>query len=416
MAIIYSYPVTAASMSDVMVVSDVSAPGKPTKSISVSGIKEVIDVVDSLNSLTGDLNITGGNNITVTPSGQNIEISTSAIDGSGTLNKIPKWSDSDTLTDSIITEDSSATGITIAGSLSITGSANYIYVPKILDENGEFGSANQVLSAGSSGGALSWVNKSSAGGSTGSVQFKNSSGAFTGDSNLIFSSDGLGGTLTVGEAGGDKGIVILEAEDGVGSGILKIGHQNVSNYVILGLGDGTMDKDYGIQFPVTGPGSNNKILESDNNGNLSWISTPTGNSLIAGSGIKIGSGTIQTENLANGGIIYSGDDNELAVDVGASAVTGTLPVTRGGTGLNASTATLHNTLIGNGDSFVQSGTVNSAMQLPAGNTANRPVASEGAVGLIRYNTQTANFEVCKQTTSSSEEYSWYTIDVTVIPS
>ena len=148
MAIIYSYPVTAASMSDVMVVSDVSAPGKPTKSISVSGIKEVIDVVDSLNSLTGDLNITGGNNITVTPSGQNIEISTSAIDGSGTLNKIPKWSDSDTLTDSIITEDSSATGITIAGSLSITGSANYIYVPKILDENGEFGSANQVLSAG----------------------------------------------------------------------------------------------------------------------------------------------------------------------------------------------------------------------------------------------------------------------------
>ncbi len=275
------------------------------------------------------------------------------------------------------------------------------------------GSNNKILESNSTG-QLSWITTpgGAPGGSTGSVQFRNSSGAFAGDSNLLFNS----GILTVGEAGGDKGTVIIEAEDGVGSGILKIGHQNVSNYLSLGLGGGTMSSNYSIEFPVASPGGNNKILESNSSGQLTWITTPTGSSLTAGSGIQIGSGTIQTDNLANGGIIYSGASNELAVDVGASAIIGTLPVARGGTGLSVSTTTLHDTLIGNGDSFVQSGTVNSAMQLPAGTTANRPEASEGNAGLIRYNTQTTNFEVCKETSAESGEYDWYTIDVTVIPS
>ena len=268
------------------------------------------------------------------------------------------------------------------------------------------GSNNKILESNSSG-QLSWITTPGAtpGGSTGSVQFKNQEGAFAGNSNLLFS----GGTLTVGEAGGDGGRVVIEAEDGVGSGILKIGHQNVSNYLNLGLGGGTMSSNYSIEFPVASPGGNNKILESNSSGQLTWITTPTGSSLTAGSGIQIGSGTIQTDNLANGGIIYSGASNELAVNVGASAIIGTLPVARGGTGLSVSTTTNHSTLIGNGDSFVQSGTVNSAMQLPAGNTANRPEESEGNAGLIRYNTQTANFEVCKETSAGSETYSWYTI-------
>lgn len=145
------------------------------------------------------------------------------------------------------------------------------------------------------------------------------------------------------------------------------------------------------------------------------ITINTTNTLTAGSGVQIGSGTIQTDNLANGGIIYSGASNELAVDVGASALTGTLAIARGGTGLSLSATTTYNALMGDGgNSFSESGNVDTALKLPVGNTSRRPNATADNVGLIRYNSATANFEVCKQTTSSSGEYSWYTIDLTII--
>ena len=109
MPIIYSYPSkTSPTSGDLLLISDVSASNQ-TKKITIGDLKDPLDVVDALNSLTGDINITGGTNITVTPSGQNIEISTSAsnVDGSGTAGTIPKWSDSNTLTDSDIYEFSS---------------------------------------------------------------------------------------------------------------------------------------------------------------------------------------------------------------------------------------------------------------------------------------------------------------------
>ena len=109
MAIIYTYPTkTTPALADTVIITDSESedPENRTKKTSIASIKDTIDVVDSLNSLKGDINITGGTNITVTPSGQNIEISTSAsnVDGSGTAGKIPKWSDSNTLTDSVITD------------------------------------------------------------------------------------------------------------------------------------------------------------------------------------------------------------------------------------------------------------------------------------------------------------------------
>lgn len=106
MPIIYSYPSkTSPTSGDLLLISDVSASNQ-TKKITIGDLKDPLDVVDALNSLTGNINITGGTNITVTPSGQNIEISTSAsnVDGSGTAGTIPKWSDSNTLTDSDIYE------------------------------------------------------------------------------------------------------------------------------------------------------------------------------------------------------------------------------------------------------------------------------------------------------------------------
>ena len=115
MAIIYTYPVKGTPLAaDLLLISD-TADGSKSKNATIASLvtSNAIDVVDTLNSLKGDINITGGSNITVTPSGQNIEISTSAsnVDGSGTAGTIPKWSDSNTLTDSIVSESTSKIGI-----------------------------------------------------------------------------------------------------------------------------------------------------------------------------------------------------------------------------------------------------------------------------------------------------------------
>lgn len=46
---------------------------------------------------------------------------TSAVDGTGTADNFPIWSDSDTLTDSILTQDSGATKVQVAGGIDTTG-------------------------------------------------------------------------------------------------------------------------------------------------------------------------------------------------------------------------------------------------------------------------------------------------------
>lgn len=58
--------------------------------------------------------------------------------------------------------------------------------------------------------------------------------------------------------------------------------------------------------------------------------------LTGGNGVEVvngdGSATIQLDLLANGGLVFSGVNNELAVDLNASGLTGTLQIGDGGTG------------------------------------------------------------------------------------
>jgi hypothetical protein len=129
MAIIYTYPIkTAADAGDLVLISD-SKDGNKTKNTSISSIKDVIDVVDSISAgpgisvsnptgdvtvgNTGVLSLTAGSNISLSGSTGNITISTSAsnVDGSGTTNRIPRWTDSNTLGDSQISQNGSSIGI-----------------------------------------------------------------------------------------------------------------------------------------------------------------------------------------------------------------------------------------------------------------------------------------------------------------
>ena len=86
MAIIYTYPTKATPLgADLVLISD-SADGNKSKNATIASLvtSNAINVVDTLNSLKGDVTITGGTNITLNPSGNNIEINSSGGSGSGT--------------------------------------------------------------------------------------------------------------------------------------------------------------------------------------------------------------------------------------------------------------------------------------------------------------------------------------------
>ena len=143
---------------------------------------------------------------------------------------------------------------------------------------------NKILES-TSAGVLSWIDTpggsgSVPGGINGSVQFRSvidGTVTFGGDEDLTY--NGSGG-LTVGEGGGNGGIITLIAEDGADSGLLKIGHLDNTEYLTLGLGDDAMAASYSIDFPTSAPGGNNKILQSSSTGALSWIDTPSGSGTV----------------------------------------------------------------------------------------------------------------------------------------
>ena len=165
MAIIYTYPTKATPLgADLVLISD-SADGKKSKNATIASLvtSNAIDVVDTVTASgsgitaspnkgnvvitntgvtsliagssigisgstgavtltnTGVTSLTAGTNISLSGSTGSITISTSAsnVDGSGTAGKIPKWSDSNTLTDSVISESGGKIGIGTTAPLTI---------------------------------------------------------------------------------------------------------------------------------------------------------------------------------------------------------------------------------------------------------------------------------------------------------
>jgi len=125
MAIIYTYPVKGTPLAaDLVLISD-SADSNKSKNATIASLvtSNAIDVVDTVTASgagitaspnkgdvvianTGVTSLVAGSNIDISGSTGAVTISTSAsnVDGSGTAGKIPKWSDSNTLTDSVITD------------------------------------------------------------------------------------------------------------------------------------------------------------------------------------------------------------------------------------------------------------------------------------------------------------------------
>ena len=290
MAVIYSYPVKSTpELTDKMLISD--GTDNLTKQVTISGVKDTIDVVDSITA-TSPL-VASGSTGAITLS---IPAATSGVDGYLTSTN---WS-------------------TFNGKQPELQSGVNI---KTINSNSILGSGNLVISGGAANPA----------GADTQVQF-NSSGSFGASTNLTFATDRLTLTDTLEIKG-----------DGVNPGTLKLYCENVGTphaVSILGpIHSGATP--YSIRLPKeiatqTVYSSGGRILESDASGALQWIVTPTGggSSYQAGNGIDINTGTtpdtINTGLLANGGLVF--DTAKMKVDLAATAMSGELRAVDGGTG------------------------------------------------------------------------------------
>ena len=109
--------------------------------------------------------------------------------------------------------------------------------------------------------------------------------------------------------------------------------------------------------------------------------------IAAGDGLDLTGATLSTDLKANGGLVI--ESTELAVDLSASAITGTLAVVDGGTGITSPNT--YDALVGRNNVWVGSSSFTGAIQLPVGTTAQRP--SSAVAGMIRYNSTEGLVEI-----------------------
>ena len=104
------------------------------------------------------------------------------------------------------------------------------------------------------------------------IQYRNANGNFDAATSLIFESNN--GKLIVGDTANDiYGIIEIQSDNDSGAE-LKI--QGGGGFYTTIRGSQLDTASYNITLPVAGPGANNKILQSDSSGALSWINTPSG--------------------------------------------------------------------------------------------------------------------------------------------
>lgn len=128
--------------------------------------------------------------------------------------------------------------------------------------------------------------------STGQLQYNDGSNGFAASANLTFTgSSSTPDTLTI------KDNIIVRGDGSTNAGKLRLECYDNSNthYVdLIGPDHGGGASSYSIKFPATGPGANNKILQSNSSGALSWIDTPTDTdtSIYAANGNLTGARTV----------------------------------------------------------------------------------------------------------------------------
>ena len=158
-------------------------------------------------------------------------------------------------------------------------------------------------------------------GSTSEIQYNNG-GAFGASPDFSYASSILRVKHTINVLGQGN---LLPA------GRIKLHCENSSHGVTLEGPAHAGNNSYLLKFPSAAP-ANNQILEYTTAGSLGWIATPSGagGSYTAGDGLQLNGTVFSTDLKENGGLVI--ESNELALDLSASSITGTLATSDGGTG------------------------------------------------------------------------------------
>jgi len=136
----------------------------------------------------------------------------------------------------------------------------------------------------------------SAAGSNTQFQYNNS-GAFAGTPLMVITGND---EIQIGQQTNEQGKLIVSGQAAGTSGLIKIEGKSARG-VTFSVQPET-NVNYDVVFPDTGPGGNNKILESDTSGNLAWISTPTGINVV---GNPSGTASADLSKITIGSTIYA---------------------------------------------------------------------------------------------------------------
>jgi len=159
-------------------------------------------------------------------------------------------------------------------------------------------------------------------GSTSEIQYNNG-GAFGASPDFSYASSILRVKHTIN---------VLGQGNGNPAGRIKLHCENSSHGVTLEGPAHAGNNSYLLKFPSAAP-ANNQILEYTTAGSLGWIATPSGGggtTYTAGDGLQLNATTFSTDLKENGGLVI--ESNELALDLSASSIQGTLATSDGGTG------------------------------------------------------------------------------------
>ena len=329
MAIIYTYPTKATPvLADLVLITDTEStfPDNQTKTATLSSLKTTLGVrdIDASSPLqvtfsTGTATISsqafgGGSIIGYVPSSAAADQNTTFLRADGTWAAPSSGTPGNGTVTNVAALTLGTSGTNLTSTVASPTSTPVITL-NVPDASGSARGAltstdwttfNEKQAALVSGTNIKTINNTSllgsgnisvtatSAGSSSQIQYNNGSNGFAADAGLTFADTGTYKKLSVGQQGSMAGLIEIDGADTT-SGTLRLYCPSLSSthYFDLIGPDHQGGSSYSVKVPntiaiQTAYSSGGRILESDANGTLKWIATPTSGS---GGGISFSGST-----------------------------------------------------------------------------------------------------------------------------